>query len=349
MLSAVADASLEVATRRALRCEGREVSGLSVVAMGKLGGQEIGFGSDLDVLFLYDPALAPEGIDATQYFTRCARKVIALVTSLHGAGPGYELDVRLRPSGNQGLLVTSLEAFARHHGFASPEADAPRIGSSTPVWERMALTRARAAAGDPVLGARAVELAHRASFEGDYDRTAERELHRIRLRVENESSLERRGAHDLKLGKGGLLDIEFVVQLLQIRAAGLMGIEKAPRVADTTLALVALEASDLLSADDAETLLGAYRFLRQLELRIRVVRADGSHVLEEDPRALRPLARRMGILGRPDASAGDLLLGRYLEVTRAVRVVYEKVFLGDDRPSPPDEPAHSSRGLERPG
>ncbi len=338
VLSEVADASLEVATRRALGDDTHPARGLAVVAMGKLGGQEISFGSDLDVLFLYDPDAAPAGTDAAAYFTRKARKVIALIGSFHGAGPGYELDMRLRPSGNQGLLVTTLDAFARYHGFESPDAAQPSADARAAIWERMALTRARAAAGDASLAQRAAELAHRAAFAGGGDdATAKEEIHRIRLRVQKESSRERRGVYDLKLGVGGLLDIEFVVQLLQIRAAALLGAERAPQVADTTLAIVALEALDLLTREQAETLRSAYRFLRQLELRIRVVRADASHLLEENSPVLRALARKMEVRDRPDRPASELLLSRYRETTRAVRAVYEAVVLGEATRASADE------------
>src|SRR5207253_8740691 len=123
---------------------------------------EITFGSDLDVLFLYDPSAAPSGADPLAHFTRRARRVISLITTVHGAGPGYELDTRLRRSGNQGLLVTSLDAFARYHGFESAAPDARVKGAGAAVWERMALVKARAVAGDPDLGQRAVAIAERA-------------------------------------------------------------------------------------------------------------------------------------------------------------------------------------------
>ncbi|MCW5838177.1 MAG: bifunctional [glutamate--ammonia ligase]-adenylyl-L-tyrosine phosphorylase/[glutamate--ammonia-ligase] adenylyltransferase, partial [Labilithrix sp.] len=115
VLSALADATLEHATRRALAERGLE-GGLAVIAMGKLGGREIGYGSDLDVFFVYD---APGREDElAEKYVRAAQRVLSLVSTPHGAGPGYELDTRLRPSGSYGLLVVSLDAFARYHGLA---------------------------------------------------------------------------------------------------------------------------------------------------------------------------------------------------------------------------------------
>ena len=111
VLSAVADATLEHATRYALAEKGLS-GGLTVVAMGKLGGREIGYGSDLDIFFLYEPGNDEDGARSERY-VRAAQRVLRLVSAPHGDGPGYELDTRLRPSGSHGLLVVSLEAFAR--------------------------------------------------------------------------------------------------------------------------------------------------------------------------------------------------------------------------------------------
>ncbi|HHH31667.1 MAG TPA: bifunctional [glutamate--ammonia ligase]-adenylyl-L-tyrosine phosphorylase/[glutamate--ammonia-ligase] adenylyltransferase, partial [Polyangiaceae bacterium] len=119
VLSALADAALDAATRFALGTDPDEpVRGLAVLAMGKLGGREIGYGSDLDVIFLYDPDV-PGIDDPMAHFTRAARKIIQLISMPHVEGRGYELDTRLRPSGNQGMLVVSLPGFARYHGVAT--------------------------------------------------------------------------------------------------------------------------------------------------------------------------------------------------------------------------------------
>ncbi|HEY4121486.1 MAG TPA: bifunctional [glutamate--ammonia ligase]-adenylyl-L-tyrosine phosphorylase/[glutamate--ammonia-ligase] adenylyltransferase, partial [Byssovorax sp.] len=114
-LSELADATLDAAARAVL---GGDERGLAVLAMGKLGGREIGYGSDLDVLFLFAPERAPPGVEPEAFFGRAARRMMRLIGVSHAAGPGYELDTRLRPSGSQGLLVTSVDAFARYHGAA---------------------------------------------------------------------------------------------------------------------------------------------------------------------------------------------------------------------------------------
>jgi glutamate-ammonia-ligase adenylyltransferase len=318
-LTEVADASLEVATEASL---GGDSRGLAVIAMGKLGGREISYGSDLDVLFVYDAGSARPGggdQDALSYFTKAARRVIRLISTFHGAGPGYELDTRLRPSGNQGLLVTSLDAFARYHGAGGAEP-----GTRAAVWERMALTRARFAAGDEVLGQRAVAIARAAAYAEPPGRDQIAEMRRIRARVEREASGERPGVHDLKLGRGALLDIEFIVQLLQISQGPAAPLFVRP--SETPQAIEGLRLAGALSGEHAATLSEAYAFLRRLELKVRIVRVDGAHLFDERSHAMGPLARRMGMRDHPQRSAAQALVDAYVETTSRVRAVFDEVF-----------------------
>jgi glutamate-ammonia-ligase adenylyltransferase len=333
LLSELADASLEAATRHALGTpKDQPVQGLCVLAVGTLGGREIGSGSDLDVLFLFDPAKAPPDSDPHTYFARCARRVIKLISVLHPAGPGYELDTRLRPSGNQGLLVTSIDALARYHGKShrsddrtgkTYETDAPRIEAA--VWERLALLRARVAAGDADLGVRAMEIAHAAAYTmvGGQTNAAD-ELRRIRRRMEVELSQERRGRLDLKFGRGGLFEIDLCVQFLQM----LHGSDPRVRTTETALAIEGLADAAYLPAERAEALREGHAFLRKLQGRIRIVHADASSLVEERAPGLLPLARRMGIRDRPGAQAAHELLARYREVASRVRQVYESTLKG---------------------
>jgi glutamate-ammonia-ligase adenylyltransferase len=331
ILSELADVSLQAATRHALGTPKNEpVQGLCVLAVGTLGGREIGYGSDLDVLFLFDPSKAPEGADPHTYFARCARRVITLISVLHPAGPGYELDTRLRPSGNQGLLVTSIDAFARYHGQSirgdsRPTSDAEAHRIEAAVWERLALLRARVAAGDTDLGKRAMKVAHAAAYVmvGDPTNVAE-ELRRIRRRMEVELSQERRGRFDLKFGHGGLFEIDLCVQFLQM----LHGADVRVRTTETARAIELLANAGYLAPDRAEVLRDGHAFLRKLQGRIRIVHGDASSLVEETAPGLLPLARRMGIRDRPGALATHELLARYREVTSRVRQVYEATLKG---------------------
>ena len=336
-LSALADASLDAAVRFALGTAPDEAPrGLAVVAMGKLGGGEIGYGSDLDVLFLFDPLATPPGKDPDTYFTRAARRIIRLISASHAAGPGYELDTRLRPSGSQGLLVTSLEAFARYHGCGVSAALSNDAQEITPhvraaAWERLALLRARAAAGDAALGAEAIRIAEIAAYESPTDpRTVAEEIHRLRARMERENSQERRGRYDLKLGRGGLVDIEFAVQILQLR----YGRDPRVRTPETGVAIRALEAAGYLAPEHAEALRDGYAFLRKLEQRIRILHGAAAQLLEENAPGLYTLARRMGLRDRRGSEAGAELVARYLAVTERVRATYDAILSAEMSGSP---------------
>ncbi|MCC6522586.1 MAG: bifunctional [glutamate--ammonia ligase]-adenylyl-L-tyrosine phosphorylase/[glutamate--ammonia-ligase] adenylyltransferase [Polyangiaceae bacterium] len=334
VLTALADASLEAATRVALANGGASgpgaagapaldgaVPGLCVLGMGKLGGREMGYGSDLDVVFLYDPARASG--DAAAYYTRVARRIIALVSMPHAAGRGYELDTRLRPSGSHGMLVVSREAFARYHGVGGDLYGTRSARADT--WERMALIRARPCAGDPELGAEAQAIAERAAYEGEAPLTTiATDVHRLRLRMERELGRERPGRYDLKLGRGGLCDVEFAVQLLQLAH----GRDPAVRTPSTRVAIRALARAGALAPEDAAALEEGHAFLRRLEQRIRIVHDDASHLIERAAAGLGPLARRMGLRHESAPRAAEQLLGRYREVTERVRAVYERIVVG---------------------
>ena len=315
-LTALADATLEHACRFAMQERQRaDARGLALVAMGKLGGREIGYGSDLDLLFVYEDA----DDDAPERFARIAQRVLRLLETPHGEGPGYDLDTRLRPSGSHGLLVVSLEAFARYH---VEQAEG---------WERQALLKARACAGDPELGARVLAVAHAAAYErGAPD--AER-LHHLRTRMERELThehLDRPPArYDVKLGRGGIVDIEFAAQWLQMR----YGHDPRVRTTETEVALAALETCRYLEPQLAEALREGWRFLRRLEQRLRVSHGTSATLLEEGAPGLAALARSMGMHDAPRARAEASLLERYVAVTREARAAYLRV-LGIEEPGP---------------
>lgn len=315
LLSDLADQVLRRATDQAMDGNPR---GLAVIALGKLGGREIGYGSDLDVIFVFDPKAAPEGEDPTNYFARRAQRIIRLLSEPNLAGPGYELDTRLRPSGAQGMLVTSLPAFARYHGIpfgSEKEADTSPT-SSGEAWERQALLRARACAGDPELGGRVVSVAESAAYEGGAPPV--HEMHHLRERMERELGLERPHRRDLKTGRGGLLDIEFSVQWLQMRH----GSDPTLRSSDTLDALEALYGARVLDRPAFDALREGYRFLRRLEQRIHVVRGQSSSAIDRNAASMAQLARRMEFRDAPGKTSVEQLLARYEDVTESVRRAY---------------------------
>lgn len=317
VLSGLADATLARALEFSMRERGIDApDGLVVVAMGKLGGREIGYGSDLDIFFVYDDAV----LDA-EIAIRVAQRVLLLVSMPHGDGTGYELDTRLRPSGNQGLLVVSREGFrAYQHEYAQD-------------WERQALIKARWVAGSPELGRHVESIAREAAYEREAPDP--RRLHRLRQRMEFELGSESRAygrrRFDIKLGRGGLVDVEFAVQWLQMRH----GANERIRTQDTESAIAALEQEGIIDAATAEVFGEGYRFLRLLEQRVRVDGGMIRPILDERADSLEKLARRAGFRATPAAHAADALLERYEHTTSAIRSAYlELLGVGeDDSPS----------------
>ncbi|MGO8997260.1 MAG: bifunctional [glutamate--ammonia ligase]-adenylyl-L-tyrosine phosphorylase/[glutamate--ammonia-ligase] adenylyltransferase [Polyangiaceae bacterium] len=324
VLSALADATLDRATRFALASS--QAGSLAVIAMGKLGGCEIGYGSDLDLFFVYE-ARTGGGDEAAEDFVRSAQRVMRLVSAPSGDGPGYELDTRLRPSGNQGLLVVSLDLFARYHrvggGGEGSDGNPDPVASPAPEshdWERQALLKARACAGDSQLGARVIALAHAAAYERGAPPAEQ--VHRLRMRMERELAGERRGRYDLKLGRGGLVDVEFAVQWLQMKH----GRDPRVRTTDTETALAALETCGYIEPQLAAPLREGYRVLRRMEQRLRVLHGASAQLIEEGAPGMALLARRMGMRDGPRGTASEALVLRYLEVTRDVRAAYLSVL-----------------------
>ena len=318
-LSDFADESLSQAAREVFDGEPR---GLGIVALGKLGAQDLGYGSDLDVIFLYDPTLAPPTEDAQTYFIRKAQQIIRLVSASHPSGPGYELDVRLRPSGSQGMLVTSVSAFGLYHGVSADlhQRQRPSVISSGAPWERQVLLRARACAGDLSVASRAVEMAQKAAYEkGPPDA---QQMHQTRMRMQRELARERAGRFDLKTGHGGLLDIEFAVQWLQMAH----GQDPLVRTTNTEDALARLVELGYLSRDHFHVMRDAYVFLRQLEQRLFILFGRGSSTFDIESTNWPRLARRMHLQDSPRAPAAELLSARFRDVTQAVRASYLQIL-----------------------
>jgi glutamate-ammonia-ligase adenylyltransferase len=311
-------ASLALAEAEVTRREGtaRHADGsratLCVVGLGKLGGRELGYHSDLDLLFLYSAGGETDGARRSsnhEHFARIAQKLIGHLALQLREGSLYRVDTRLRPSGSAGPLVVSFDALASYHAREAR------------LWERQALLRARGVAGDKELFARAKrEVLEKSIFRPIDKAAAARELVAMRERMEREIAAESSGRYNSKLGRGGLVDVEFAVQYLQLVHG-----ERHPeiRVAATPEALVALQKAGLLAPADKEPLARGYRFLRRLESRLRIVRDRPIDSLPTFGRELLLLARRLGYTGeRP----GEDLLADYSRHTTEVRAAFLRVL-----------------------
>jgi [glutamine synthetase] adenylyltransferase / [glutamine synthetase]-adenylyl-L-tyrosine phosphorylase len=265
-LSALADAVLDEAIRWSwamLKQRHRALPGIAVIAYGKLGGKELGYGSDLDVVFLYDDGEAAQDDDSRQkaqeVYGAYVRKLITWLTLRTSAGELFDIDTALRPNGNSGLLVTSVEAFERYQSGR---------GSNTAwTWEHQALTRARFCAGNPVVAAR-FEAARRAVLTAPREAApllAEVMAMREKMR---QARPVRAGAFDVKHSAGGMVDVEFAVQAL-VLAHGATHEALLDNAGNIAL-LQRAEDAGLLPAGVGRAAADAYRELRRAQHRARL-------------------------------------------------------------------------------
>ncbi|MFO1218405.1 MAG: bifunctional [glutamate--ammonia ligase]-adenylyl-L-tyrosine phosphorylase/[glutamate--ammonia-ligase] adenylyltransferase [Burkholderiaceae bacterium] len=261
-LSALADAVLECAVRWAwarLRNRHRETPRFAVIGYGKLGGKELGYGGDLDVVFLYDDSDEPDTDRAQEVYGAFVRKLITWLTIRTSAGVLFEIDTALRPNGNSGLLVTSIAAFERYQDGR---------GSNTAwTWEHQALTRARFCAGTAALAPR-FEAARAHVLAAPRDRTAlAKEVVTMRERVHAAHPVPA-GRFDVKHSPGGMMDAEFAVQFLVLAHAHRVSALLAN--AGNIALLQRAQAEGLLPDHVGERAADAYRELRRAQHRARL-------------------------------------------------------------------------------
>ena len=261
-LSALADAVLDITLRwawRSLRQRHRETPGLAVIAYGKLGGLELGYGSDLDVVFLYDDGDEADKDRAQEVYGAYVRKLITWLTLRTAAGALFEIDTALRPNGSSGLLVTSVDSFARYQQGR---------GSNTAwTWEHQAITRARFAAGAPAVASR-FEAVRRQVLSAVRDPAALRgEVASMREKVRAARPVPA-GRFDVKHSAGGMMDVEFAVQYL-VLAHGATQATLLDNAGNIAL-LQRAEAAALLPVGVGTAAADAYRELRRAQHRARL-------------------------------------------------------------------------------
>jgi len=307
LADACVDACFALARAEIEKRYGKRDAEMVVLALGKLGGRELGYHSDLDLLFLYSSA-GEHGANH-EYFARIAQKLISHLTLPLREGFLYRIDTRLRPSGSAGPLVVSFDALASYHGREAR------------LWERQALLRLRPVAGDEALFERAFAQVIEPSVYRPIDRAAAaKELLSMRERIEREIADESPGRYNSKLGRGGLVDVEFAVQFLQLAHGA---DDPQIRSANTPQALGLLLEHGHLAAQDHAPLARGYRFLRRLESRLRIVRDRSVDRLPEGGAELLRLARRMGYSG---PRAGDDLLSDYQRTAAGIRQAFLRVL-----------------------
>ncbi|WP_374946616.1 bifunctional [glutamine synthetase] adenylyltransferase/[glutamine synthetase]-adenylyl-L-tyrosine phosphorylase [Agreia sp.] len=278
----------------------------AIIGMGRLGGAEVGFGSDTDVMYVYRP-LSTENLTATADALAIATQITRL-TEDHRLP--LDIDIDLRPEGKNGAIVRSLDSYRAYYSRWSL------------TWEAQALLRARGLVGDAALVRDFEQLADTVRFPEEIADKEIREVKRIKARVENERLPQGTDPlRHLKLGRGSLSDVEWLVQLTQLQWGSRL---PSLRTTSTLEALDAAVAAELVSAPDASVLRAAWVFASRARSAVTLWANKNSDVLPSDRKALDGIAR---LLEYPPGSA-TALEEDYLGVTRRARAVFERLFYG---------------------
>ena len=287
-------------------------AGPVVLAMGKFGGREMNYASDVDLVFLYDhdgatfpkrlTRRSAEGTTNAHFFSELAQKTMKAFNASTPQGRLYEMDSRLRPSGRSGPAAISLEEFEKYFAPDGPAA----------IWERQALTKARVVVGSHAAATRAMQIVHRAAYERNWTAAEVEAIRTMRFRMEEGAK-----ATNLKRGPGGVVDIEFIVQMLQLVHGGANPRLRTP---ETRAGLVALHETGHLRDKDFAFLEQAYVSLREIESRLRLLDAADRHDFPADPAEQRKLAHLLGY-DHPDALVGDVQT-----LTARIRSTFTRIF-----------------------
>ena len=310
-LSELAESIVRAALDLAAAQAASPTDGFAVLALGKLGGGELNYSSDIDLLFL---AQAQAGA-----YQGLAERLIDALARVTAEGFLYRVDMRLRPWGAAGSLVTTPDAYLAY------------LRQHARLWEKQALLKAR-----PIAGARALgdEFLRQAAPFLCVDReAARRDVRGMKARIEAELSRRGRDWGEVKLGKGSIRDVEFATQYLQLVHGGA---HAGVLVSNTLEALARLQAAGLLPAEEQRALAEGYVFLRPVEHYLQMMQHHQTHTLPTDPQELAYLARRLGFEGE---DAGRQFLARYEEHCAAIRAVYQRHLEGGEVNETPATPA----------
>jgi glutamate-ammonia-ligase adenylyltransferase len=310
--ASVLQSTLAVVDRAEAVADGTRLANIAVIGMGRLGGAELGYGSDADVLFVCEPANGASEEDAVKYASRVAQTVRRLLSS-PSQDPPLHVDVDLRPEGRQGAIVRTLDSYRAYYEQWSH------------VWEAQALLRAKPIAGDDDLGARFVAMIDPIRYPATgLDANQIREVRRIKARVDNERLP--RGADPAthtKLGRGGLADIEWTLQLLQLRYAHE---HPALRTTSTLDGLAAAVDAGFVDAADAAELRESWLLATQVRNAATLVRGKST---DQPPSSGRELAAVASIITRDvEADPGEFV-DSYRRTLRRARGVVERLFYED--------------------
>jgi [glutamine synthetase] adenylyltransferase / [glutamine synthetase]-adenylyl-L-tyrosine phosphorylase len=338
-LSDLADACVEGALRLARaraqarfgipRTSTKEPARFAVLGMGKLGGQELNYSSDIDLVFLFDlegETTGPKVVSNSEYFARMGSELVRLLADHTALGIVYRVDMRLRPDGEQGALASPLGATLGYYVTRGR------------TWERQALIKCRTVAGDLDLGKTFCDEIQPFVFRRFLGAAEIAEIKSLKRRIEQRTLSAGTSEVEVKTGHGGIRDIEFVVQFLQLLHGG-----EYPEVrhATTLTAIARLEQVGCLSTEERCILDDNYRFLRRVEHRLQILFDRQTHEMPRDEQARKTLALRMGYLPASGWEAGDGPAQRFMADYRSKTELNRRIlnhllhdaFSGDSGPA----------------
>ncbi len=292
----------------------------AVLGLGKLGGEELNYSSDVDVIFVYSEegnvfkepprrATVPDhGMSNHQFFKRLAEAFIAEIARSTSEGKLFRIDLRLRPEGDSGPLVRSLGSYENYYS---------QWGQT---WERMMLIKARCVAGDAALGAEFMEMVQPFRYPRSHNEGVLREIAAMKSRIETEVVKSGEIDRNVKLGYGGIREIEFIAQTLQLLNAGRIPFLQGEQTLPTLQKLVQYK---LLGPEEAEALTTAYCFLRDVEHRLQMENNLQTHTIPTDAKARERLA---GLMGFEKLSEFETVRQRHHQ---KVRLAYDKLLNAD--------------------
>jgi len=293
-------------------------SGFTVLALGKLGSRELNFSSDVDLIYLYDSGLektpslkGQEGMDSSTYFEGLARELTSALNDSTEQGYVYRVDLRLRPEGDIGPIALSIEGYRLYYKKRAV------------IWERLALLRARVVAGDRSLGRRFLDLAGGFIYDQPFGQEGMDEVRACKAQIDESIAIDHLAHRDVKRGYGGIREIEFIVQSLQLYFGSK---DPKSRKISTMNGLRQLTSLGHLSKGSESSLRKAYHFLRDLENKLQMVNDRQTHLIPEDPDEFQALALRLGYIEGDTKSASDLLKADLASHTANVHRIFQTLF-----------------------
>ena len=290
-------------------------TGVAVIGMGKLGGDELNYSSDIDLMFVYGADGETSGgrsgrVANGDYFARVCRELVALLEDITEEGHVFRVDLRLRPEGRMGPVVLSLDGYRQYYRERAE------------LWERQALIKARIAAGDARVGARFQDLARETVYRPGLDERIVPAIRAMKGQIDSALRAKGREATNVKLGRGGIREIEFIVQALQLLYGG---DDAWLREANSLKAIFRLTERGYLAPGLGRLLSQAYVHLRTIEHRLQILDELQTHTLPDDAQALGRLARRAGFQGPPARAAREFQV-KHRAVTAAVHRAFREFF-----------------------